>query len=195
MRAALAMLLAGCAYYEDRLPVAQPEQITASVSYTIHGDTACAPYVRADAEQSCREWGSVSRGHISYRLAWDLDARTLLQYSDAPLLVCYPRMSDPATGVELCGATTGNVVYLSTAPLCNTHATALHELGHLAGLRDVPEHPAVMHVWRDAHRIGAADVRECARVGLCPRPGPKDVTTVTVTVDPSIPNVWPEYPE
>lgn len=184
----------GCAYYEDRdrYQTAQPEQITASVSYTIHGDTACAPYVRADAEQSAREWGSVSRGHIAYRLVWDLSAETLMQHREAPLILCRTRVVD--RGQDVCGGITGTIIEISTAPICNPHATALHELGHLAGIASVADPTAVMNDSSLTTRLTAADVRACAAVGLCPSLRAKDVTTVTVTVDPDMPNPSLEIP-
>jgi len=187
MRALIAIALAGCAY-EDTRPVAHAEEITASVSYTIHGDTACAPNVRADTETSCRDWGTVSRGHIAFRVVWDLTASTLLQYSEAPLIVCR-QMPYP-----YCGSTSGTVVEIGTNPRCNTHATALHELGHLAGIHDIDAPDAVMNVNSITTRLTAADVRACAAIGLCPRPGRPDVTTVTVEIDPAIPRVEPDYP-
>lgn len=190
----LPLALSACAYYEDRaLPVASPDQITQTVSYTIHGDTACPPYVRADCDGSCRDWGTVSRGHIAFRIVWDLDARTVLQYSDVPLIICRSRVVD--RGRDVCGGITGTIIEISTAPICNPHATALHELGHLAGIPSLADPVAVMNDSSLTTRLTAADVRACASVGLCPSLRPKDVTTVTLWVDPNIATPSLEIPK
>lgn len=189
MRALLATLLVGCA----SVPRGAHDEPARSVRAVIHGDTACTPVQRADCEASASDWGGVSHGHIDYRLVWDLSAQTLFALQDEPLLICRPVVE--RDGTSYCGMTTGTIVEVSTAPGCNVRGTSLHELGHLAGIHTHTAPGSVMHVSDDVRRLTVVDVQACAAIGLCPAPRKRDVTTVTVTVDPAIPPVDPDYPE
>ena len=190
--ALLSVLLVACAY-EDSLPVASPDSITTAVSYTIHGDANFTPAERSTIEWAAGEWGRFTDGRARIRMVWDYTDVTYMAFQSVPHLRRLRPEDVPSPTVA--GWEYDHVNIALMPDLCPVFVgCALHELGHLVGLGHVMQSGCVMSAWNPASTFQPPDLTECQRVGLCGKPRPKDVTTVTVTVDPSIPNVTPEYP-
>lgn len=189
----LVLLASACAYYEDRLPVASPDQITAVVSYTVHGDTNFTPAERSAIEWSAAEWSRFTDGRARLKLVWDYSELTYMALHEQPhIRRLYP---DDVVSGTVAGWEYNHVDVALMPDRCPVLAAcALHELGHLVGLGHVLQSGCVMSAWNPANTFQAPDLTECQRVNLCSKPRPKDVTTVTVTIDPAIPNVEPNYP-
>jgi hypothetical protein len=166
-----------CAYYEDRnLPVAQPEQVTAIVSSTLHGDDRCAEHTRLAVGAAMGTYAEVTDGRAQLRITWDLTDSTLMTFASAPVLLCTdlpPRWGDHVDG---------DIVRLAIGVCPDEYACALHALGHYLGLRHVPAH-GVMAAHNPARSFSTLDLAELHRVGLY-QPRRQNATTVTVTVDP-----------
>lgn len=185
---ALAVALSACAYYEDR--VRDVGAWLAPVDErVIHGDTRCKPDARAAAESGLLRWQSFTRGRVHLSVRWDLDDTNYLEAH--PALFCLA--PSPATA-NMGGRTERDVIWW-VPEHCSTYKDAciMHEVGHMLGLQHVAVPGQVMSPVNPARVFGAADNRECERVGVC-RDRTLGVTTVTVTIDPDIPNVTPEYP-
>jgi hypothetical protein len=186
----LALSLSGCAASEDRaLPVAHPEQVTAVVSRTLHGDTRCPEHTRAAVDAATVGYYRMTDGRARLRVVWDLDAASLMAFANDPLVLCVER--PPHQG----GKTNGDVVAISPVACVDEYACALHELGHYLGLQHLRYGHGIMSATNPARSPSDGDFAELVRVGLySTSPHRRDVTTVIVTVDPSVPNVQPDYP-
>lgn len=185
MRALALLLLASCAYYEDR--VADVGSLLAPVDErVIHGDTDFTPRERAAAEKSCLEYQTFTRGRVRLSVVWDIDE---LNYVNPPTPVLYRAVSGGTEG----GSVRGDRMWWFPDKCPDLQACIMHEYGHLLGLDHFATPGHVMSAHNPVHRFGPLDYAECERVGVC-RDRKLDVTTVTVTTDPAIPNVWPEYP-
>jgi len=171
----------------DALPLVSPR-----LAFTLHGDTRFTPAERESCERAARKWGAFTGGRARIAIVWDVDE---MNYLDVPLPMLYRSPRTPETG-DFGGITNDRIVRL-VPELCTERASvetcALHEFGHLLGLEHVPESGQLMSAHNPSRVFGVADRRECIRVGVCAQPS-KDVTTVTVTVDPAIPRVEPDYP-
>lgn len=189
-------LLTGCAYYEDRPTEPAPPR---AVAATIHGDTRFDANQRGCAELGAANWLRPSDGRIDLRIVWDYDEAHFLKLSHYPHLV-RANAETYAGSASISGDTHGLQIRVFPER-CGSDLTAcfMHEFGHFVGLqhvirRDGRNYGAVMSPWNAGHEFLVEDIIECRRVGLCPEARPKDVTTVTVFIDPSIPNVEPNYP-
>lgn len=184
----IATLLTGCAYYEDRLPVAQPEQVTTVVSRTLHGDKRCPEHSRAAVDAACATYWQVTTGRARLRVVWDVNDVSIMQLAEEPLVLCVDSLP-PHIG----GRTDGDIVRLAPLACPDEYACALHEIGHYLGLQHLPHGHGVMAARNPSRFFSPGDLAELHRVGLY-EPRAKDVTTVTVTVDPNMPNPSLEIP-
>lgn len=189
MRLALfALALAGCAYAEDRVHDVGTV-LAPSDERTIHGDTQFAPHERDAFQRGLLAYQGFTRGRVRISVRWDLDSMT---YMDLEPPILYRVSQSPETA-NMGGRTEGDLIWWVPDACNDLQACAMHEVGHMLGMQHVPYAGQVMSPVNPAHTFGAADYRECVRVGVC-RERQADYTTVTVQVDPAIPNVYPEYP-
>jgi len=184
-----ATLLAGCAAYEDRLPVAQPDQITAIVSRTLHGDTRCPEHARIAFAAALGTYASVTDGRARLQVRWDLDNASLMTLSTEPIVLCVDTLP-PHAG----GKTDGDVIKLAPLACPDEYACALHEIGHYLGMQHLEHGHGVMAERNPSRSFSDADFVELFRLGLYAPHRRPDFTTVTLTIDPSIPRIEPEYP-
>ena len=185
-------LLTSCAYYEDRIADVGA-QLAPSDERVIHGDTHFSPEERAAFERALISWQTFTRGRVRLSVRWDLDEHNFLDVYPA----LYRVYATDETGRKG-GKTEGDSIWWVPDTCPDKQACAMHEIGHFLGLcvpprEHVPYAGQVMSARNPSHVFGAADYRECIEVGVC-RERKLDITTVTVTIDPSIPNVTPEYP-
>lgn len=169
---------------------ALPEQAPSAAVDTrvIHADTQCPR--RPDIERALSEWSRFTGGRARLSAQWDLDDMT---YLDLPPPWLHCRARSEATG-NSGGVTDGQLIILVPETCPDLQACMMHETGHLLGLSHFETVSGQVMSARNPSRVfRAADRAECLRVGVC-RARKPDVTTVTVTVDPSIPSVTPEYP-
>lgn len=187
-----AALLVGCAYYEDRV-----QDVSKALSpvdeRVIHGDDSFTPNERDAFERGLFAWQQFTRGRVHLTVAWDLDDTNYLTLRPALFRVLPNDMHDGRAG-----AVEGDSIWWAPESCPDKQACAMHEVGHFLGLSvsprpHVPYPRNVMSASNPSHVFGLGDWRECLEVGVCRERQP-DVTTVKVTVDPSIPNVQPDYP-
>jgi hypothetical protein len=182
-------LAIGCAYYEDR--VTDVGKILSPVDErVIHGDTQFSPAERAAAERACYEWATFTRGLHRLTIRWDLDDTNYLTLPAPRLYRVNPTPETGSAGGRV--DATDNIWWVPDR-CTDIQACIMHELGHVLGLQHVAQSHQVMSAVNPAHTFGLADHDECVRVGAC-RALKSDITTVTVTVDPIVPNVQPDYP-
>jgi len=182
-----AAFLVGCA------AIALPEPaVTTTPSYdrVLHADTRATPPQRQDIERGLAAFGPFTGGRVRITARWDLDDTT---YLDLPPPWLHLRSRSDETS-NYGGVVDGQLIILVPETCPDLQACMMHETGHLLGLDHFDRIDGqVMSAHNPSRVFGVADRRECIRVGVCARPS-KDVTTVTVTVDPAIPRVEPTYP-
>lgn len=183
-------LFTGCTSYEDRsLPAAQPEGVTAVVSRTLHGDTRCPEHTRSAVGAAMGTYANVTDGRAQLRVAWDVDDTSLMTLAPGPVILCTdlpPRWGDHVDG---------DIVRLALGVCPDEYACALHALGHYLGMVHLPHGHGVMAASNPSRMFSSGDIAELTRVGLYAPRRTKDVTTVTVTIDPAVPRVEPNYPQ
>ena len=185
---ALAVALSACAYYEDRVRDVAVRLAPAD-ERVIHGDSHFSAEERAAFERTLGAWAGFTRGAVRLSVRWDL---TDMTYMDLPPPLLYRVWASPETG-NMGGRTEGELIWWVPDTCTDLQACAMHEVGHMLGLQHVPYAGHVMSPKNPVHVFGPADFRECVRVGVCRERSP-DYTTVTVTVDPSMPNPSLEIP-
>ncbi len=178
------MAFVGCAY------PAVPEAPRRTADVTVHGDTRFLPRERLIAETKAHELEALTDGRARVTFLWDYDEENFLRLSSQPHMLRVPR---DFTRNGVVGTFKGGEIGIAADVCRDLGACILHELGHLVGMDDVPDANAAMSLVNAAPHFGAADRAECIRVGLC-SVSPRNVTTVTVTVDPSVPSIEPNYP-
>lgn len=189
-------LAIGCAYYEDRAAdrITEIGRLMAPVDErVIHGDDAFTPNERAAFERGLVAWQQFTRGRVHLTVAWDLD--------DANYLTLRPALFRVEPNVlqgRDAAWTVGESMWSAPESCPDKQACFMHEVGHFLGLctaarGHVPYPHNVMSASNPSHDFGYGDWRECLAVGVC-RESVPDVTTVTVKVDPAVPNVEPDYP-
>lgn len=186
--AAAFAIASGCAYAEDRVTDVGT-YLSPVDERVIHGDTQFTPAERTAAERACLAWGAFTHGRVHLVIRWDM---TDMTYMDLPPPLLYRVTPSPATG-DYGGRTQGQLIWWVPDTCIDLQACVEHEFGHMLGLEHVAEAGQVMSAHNPARVFGVADARECLRVGVC-RDRAADVTTVTVTIDPSVPPVEPDYP-
>jgi hypothetical protein len=187
-RQLLAAMLAGCAAYEDR--VSELGRTMSPVDERIiHGDTQFTVPERRAAEHACAMWSTWTKGRVRLSIRWDLDDMT---YMDLPPPLLYRVWQTAETGT-MGGRTQGDLIWWVPDACPDLDACVAHEIGHMLGLQHVASAGQVMSPRNASHVFGVEDYRECVRVGVCRERAP-DYTTVTVTVDPNMPNPSLEFP-
>lgn len=183
-------VVTGCAYYEDRPEVPAAPHV---VEATMHGDANFSPAERATIESSAGAWGAFTNGRARLHIVWDYTDVTFLELASKPhIRRLRPEDVESKTTAGWEYNETDIALMPDRCPIFM--GCALHELGHFLGLAHVTEDGCVMSAWNPPSSFQPADLAECIRVGLCVKPRPKDVTTVTVTVDPAIPRIDPTPP-
>lgn len=189
---ALAYLLVGCAAALDP-PLESLPLVPPTLAVTVHGDARFTAEERRECEQASLALSRFTRGRARISIVWDVDDLT---YLDAPLPMLYRSPRSPETG-DFGGVTKDRIVRLvpeTCRERSSLQACAQHEFGHLLGFEHVGVAGQVMSPRNPSLVFGVADYGECIRVGACVAPRRPDVTTVTLTIDPAVPPVQPEYP-
>jgi len=175
---AIAMLLAACALPEPERPTVRVE-----AAFWIHGDVSFRPEERQLAESAASRWRAFTRGGANISIAWDLDELTLLDLAEQPRML---RLDSLDARVQVIDAqhpgcrTRGFakpaddrgplIIGIVTDRAEDLFPIFLHELGHAAGLDELPEGArGVMSSTSPAREFTGADLEECRRVLVCER--------------------------
>ena len=191
------VLACSCAYYEDRAAekITEVGKLMAPVDERIiHGDDEFTGHEREAFEAGLIAWAQFTRGRVRLHVIWDLDGTNYLTLRPALFRVLPNDMHDGRAG-----AVEGDSIWWAPEACPDKQACAEHEVGHFLGLcvfprPHVPYTNNVMSATNPSRNFGYGDWRECLYVGVCKEPRP-DVTVVTVTVDPTMPNPSLEYPK
>lgn len=184
----LTCLMGGCAYYEDRSSTT-PKEHPAVVSRMFHGDTRCSERTRIVFETACSTYRVVTDARARLYVTWDVNDKTLMGLINESLVVC-----TDALPAHIGGSVSGDIIRLPVTACPDEYACALHEIGHYLGLQHLKYGHGVMAERNPARSFSPGDYMELQRVGLYVFTS-KDVTSVTVWVDPAIPRIDPKYPQ
>jgi len=163
-----------------------------AVVHVIHGDTRYLPTERAAWIEAAKRTAELTDGRARAYFVFDLDETRYMMLAEEPHAIRTPAWM--ATDRTAGDSTDALRVVPEKCP--DLLACMMHELAHHFGMGH-PDYQAphsVMNEKNPGHVWTHTDRAECRTVGLCRELIPKDVTTVTVTIDPAIPRVEPEYP-
>lgn len=192
MRTLLLALLVGCV--PSSVVVAPMEDAPAegAIVRVIHGDTRFLPAERATALAAAEHVAQLTDGHARAYFVWDFDETRFIALADEPHMLRTPKEFATREGG---GSTDAIRVVVENCP--DLLACMEHELGHFFGMNH-PTYSAPHSVMQERNagaRWTHTDRAECVRVRLCRPIALRDNTTVTLTIDPDVPRVEPEYPK
>ena len=160
------------------LPVSEPSSPHHALDTTIHGDTRWNREERWIIEIATEDLARETSNRARFVVVWDLTAESNLLAEDVPRIVRVPphlaavRDGDAHVGARggrmLAWTEPGPIIHVVAERCAELYPVVLHELGHAAGLEDLPAgERGVMGRERREWKFTAADRRECVRVGRC----------------------------
>lgn len=167
------------------MPDPEPPKVQMEASFWIHGDTRFVREERLIFEMACEKWRAFSRGGANLWIVWDLDEERLLALQNEPRLLKVDSMDSRTQAVDAAQRGRGKargflhppddrypmIMGVVSDRIPELFPVALHELGHAAGLDELPPgEKGVMCKTNPAWKFTEADHRECARVGVCRGP-------------------------
>lgn len=172
----LLALLPGCSMPEPERPTREVE-----ASAWLHGDTRFNREERLIWEYACDGWRTFSRGKVNFWIRWDLDEETFLDLREQPRVLRLdstdPRFQAVDFGLRDGRARAFHRPPDGTLPLTiavaadrvpELYPVALHELGHAAGVEDLPRGRAgVMSRTAPAWKFTRADWDACRAASVC----------------------------
>lgn len=178
------LLLLACGTIPSGTPPEAPTELAVAppirraIDRTLHGDTRWNREERLLWEMGCEELERFTSGRARFVIVWDLsgDAVELLA-DDAPRVVRVPGYIAPIPWADahagggaqvLAWTEPGPIIHVVAERCAELYPVILHELGHAAGLDDLPEgYRGVMNLERRAWKFSEDDRRECVRVARC----------------------------
>lgn len=180
MRGVLAIAIAFIAASACSSPT--PPRVQMESSFWIHGDTRFSREERLIFELACDRWRTFTNSRANIWIEWDLDEETLVSLKDEPRLLKVDSLDPRVRALDIQLAGRGLVRGFVHVPderypmilgVVSDRVTALlpvalHEIGHTAGLDELPVgERGVMSSADPAWKFTKADWKECVRVGLC----------------------------
>lgn len=174
---ALVLALSACSIPDfgsvPRLPVD-------AVAYVLHGDTRFTREERWIFEIASENWNAFSDGRVMITIAWDLDELSLVRLKDQPRLVRVSPYDARTRAVEASNRglviafehhgdrRLPTVIGIVADRVPELYPVAVHELGHAAGIGDLPcGVDAVMSKCGAAWKFTRADWEHCRAERVC----------------------------